>query len=275
MISFLNLNQVSKLDVAEVGGKAASLGELIKIGIPVPEGLVIPSTILHKDSGRLQLSEKDIVEIFKTLKTKRVAVRSSAVAEDSKTASWAGQLETYLNITKSSLSRCIYKCYRSIYSKRARVYALRKRFDPKEFKVAVVIQRMVDSDISGVAFTSNPITKDNDEVVVEAIFGLGELLVQGVVTPDNYSINKNSLEIIQKEIGFKKYMLVFKNDKNLKELVPKKRARLQVLSNDLIRKLAELVIKIEKHYKCPQDIEWTVDQTGKIWILQSRPITTL
>lgn len=243
-----NFAEISKSDVVLVGGKAASLGELTQAGIPVPPGFVITTEAFQKDI------EKEALSAFDRLNAERVAVRSSAVAEDSSEASWAGQLESYLNISRDDLISKIKECWDSVKSDRALNYAARQNLPEDRLLVAVVVQKMVDSQTAGVMFTVNPISKDKNEIMIESVLGMGESLVQGLVTPDNFIVDKKSLEVKSKDL--QKENEQFVDDENIKKLV-------------------ELGKSIEDHYGSPQDIEWAIDKQGKIWILQSRPITTL
>lgn len=233
-------NEISMEDVNLVGGKAASLGEMTKANFPVPLGFVITT------EAQGVINEDEIFKAFDLLDSEKVAVRSSAVAEDSSQASWAGQLETYLNVSREDLIYKIKDCWRSIKSERAQSYAARQNLLGEQLLVAVAVQKMVKSKTAGVMFTANPVTNDRKEIVIESIAGLGEALVQGLVTPDSFVVDKESLEI--KHNG--------SQDQKIKEL-------------------AKIGKAIEDHFGNPQDIEWAIDKKGKIWILQSRPITTL
>ncbi len=235
-------------DVNLVGGKGASLGEMVKMGIPVPSGFVITTEAFHKDTT------EEALKAFDLLGAKKVAVRSSAVAEDSSKASWAGQLETYLNVSKEELIDRIKDCWHSINSQRALSYAGKQNLSKEKLLVAVVVQKMVDSQVSGVMFTVNPVSLDKNEIMIESVKGLGETLVQGSITPDNFIVNKENLEIESRDLS------------SIDE---------QTISDGNIKKLVELGKTIEDHYGSPQDIEWATDDQNKIWILQSRPITTL
>jgi phosphoenolpyruvate synthase/pyruvate phosphate dikinase len=248
----IKLETVTKDDLNEVGGKAASLGEMMSNQFPVPSGFVI-TTKAFKDfsSGEISQEFKDeVIKEFNALNAGQVAVRSSAVAEDSKSASWAGQLETYLNTTKGTLLENIQKCWNSVKTERAKLYAKQKGIE--EMIVAVVIQKMVDAKMAGVMFTKNPVN-GNEEIMIEAVAGLGEALVQGEVTPDNFIVDKKSFTVIEQTL---------EGDEPL-------------LDADTLKELGQLSINIENHYQAPQDIEWAIDKDKKIWILQSRPITTL
>ncbi len=248
------LNQLSKKDIRMAGGKGAALGELMKAGIPVPSGFVILAPVFDefvKNKKNQKDSEKEILNAFDKLGAKYVAVRSSATAEDSKKSAWAGQLETYLYTTRINLIKNVRKCWQSLFSKRAKFYRKERKLQNKKISVAVVVQKMVRPEVSGVCFTVHPVTKNKNQMVIELVRGLGEKLVQGLVTPDSYIISKNPLKIIQKN----------------------KQGR-EKLSNKKILALAKICAKIEKHFKKPQDIEWAFEK-GKFYILQSRPITAL
>lgn len=243
-------SQISQKDVGEVGGKGASLGEMLRKGLPIPVGFVITTKAYNK--ALTSALKKEIFKALEHLKTKKVAVRSSAIAEDSKTSSWAGQLESYLNITKYNLIENIKKCWNSIKSERALVYANQRKLSEEQLTVAVIVQKMVDSEVSGVIFTANPITNNLSEIMIESGFGLGELVVGGMITPDNFIVDKKTLKIKNKTIQGK-----------------------SSLSDGQLKQLAKLSLQIEKLFKSPQDIEWAIDGMEKIWILQSRPVTTL
>lgn len=269
-----SFDQISKADVVEVGGKGASLGEMTSVGIPVPSGFVI-TTKTYKQFHNQEIPvdvKEEILKAFDDLGADRVAVRSSAVAEDSTSASWAGQMESYLNVKKEDLIDAVRKCWSSIHSERALSYASQQDLSEDKLLVAVVIQKMIESESSGVMFTINPVTKNFDEIMIEGCFGLGELLVQGMITPDNFLVDKNTFEILEKDIQIKEKMLTFKDGENKEVSVPEERKDQPVISDDQIRELSELAVGIEKHYGKPQDIEWTLER-GKLYILQSRPVT--
>lgn len=270
------LNEINKDNLSEVGGKGASLGEMINIGLPVPNGFVI-TTQAFKDFSGKEMSkefEREVSEAFKKLNAKRVAVRSSAVAEDSINASWAGQLDSFLNTTQKDLFINIQKCWDSIRSERAQIYTSDKKLSKNQMKVAVVVQKMVDSEVSGVMFTANPVSGNKEEIMIEAGWGLGEMIVQGMITPDNYIINKGSLEIVSKEINSQEKMLIYKDNRNQEVEVPLEMQSQQKLTEGQIIELAKLAVSIENHFGYPQDIEWAIAKE-QMFILQSRPVTTL
>ncbi|MCX8193979.1 MAG: phosphoenolpyruvate synthase [Candidatus Pacearchaeota archaeon] len=205
-----------------------------------------------------------------------VAVRSSATTEDLSTASFAGQQETFLNIKgNEALLEAVQKCWASLFTARAIYYRTKKGFSHETSYIAVVVQRMVNSDKSGVMFTINPLNNNKDELVIESVFGLGEGIVSGTIEPDSYVIDKKKLEIVKKRLGLKKIRFV-KDDKGrtIKEELPEEIQKKEVLESYELKSLANYGIDIEEHYKWPQDIEWAIEGK-KIYILQSRPVTTI
>ncbi len=287
-----NFKNLGKNDVAIAGGKGASLGEMTRLGVSVPSGFVILSSAFDRfieeaeltaeidaaidlvDHRKIHTAEnasekirslilaaeipKDIaVEIkaaFKNLGAKNVAVRSSATTEDSSSAAWAGQLESYLNTTEKNLFDNVKRCWASLFTPRAIFYRFEKKLHKQKIGVAVVVQKMIASEISGVAFSVHPITQDRNQIIIEASYGLGEAIVSGEVTPDSYVIEKEPRQIIDRVIQDKRNGAV--------------------LSDRQILGLSALVLHIEKHCGFPCDIEWAI-KNGKFYILQSRPITTL
>lgn len=237
--------------------------------------------------------KKEIEVDFQNLETPLVAVRSSATAEDSKSASWAGELETYLNTDKDSLLENVKKCWSSLFTPRAIFYAFEKGIYTKKgnitkakkikcddfdsvngVSVAVVVQTMVQSEVSGICFTVHPVTKDSNQMIIEAGWGLGEAIVSGQVTPDNYVIDKDDNCILDINVNTQERMIVKKGKETKMSPVPESEQSKQKMSGAKIMELAEICMKIEKHYGFPCDIEWAMVD-GKIYITQSRPITTL
>ena len=234
----LDFTKLGKGDVALAGGKGASLGEMTRAGIPVPPGFVILATafekflketdlnveidsILHSVDRREMhtvedASEKikalilsaempratteEIKKFFKKLDAKYVAVRSSATAEDSAAASWAGQLESYLNTTEENVLENVKRCWASLFTPRAIFYRFEKELHKQKISVAVVVQKMVESEVSGVAFSVHPVTQDRNQLIIEASFGLGEAIVSGQITPDSYVVEKDPRRIIDKNV---------------------------------------------------------------------------
>ncbi len=260
-------NQIGKDDTPIAGGKGASLGEMTKAGIPVPSGFVVLAsaferfleetdlnveidailhTVKHTEmhtvehaSEKIQaliLSEaipKDIAtgikREFKKLDAKYVAVRSSATAEDSASAAWAGQLDSFLNTTETDLLKNVQKCWASLFTPRAIFYRFelqaRSSSPPLrggvpegrggvhphsslDISVAVVVQKMVESEVSGIVFSVHPVTEDHNQLIIEAGFGLGEAIVSGQVTPDSYVVEKEPRRILDKNISEQEKQLV-------------------------------------------------------------------
>jgi len=295
------------------GGKGTELGKMYQAKLPVPDGFVITTSVYrkiltennlkikiknflkqidYKDENSVNIiSQKigeailaaeisneikgEIMTAFGSLKAKYVAVRSSATSEDGKKISWAGELETFLNTSESTLLANIKKCIISLYAPRALYYQYENKINNQEQAVAIIIQKMVESDVAGVAFSIHPATQEKNHILIEAAFGLGESLVAGLVTPDNYVINRNSEVIVEKNVLRQK----FKLEKGEKGGVRQKKLKMkegykQKLNDKRVVELARLVKQIEKFYGYPCDIEWSLAK-NKIYILQSRPITTL
>ena len=303
---------IDSKSVDEAGGKGASLAEMIKARMPVPPGFVVlasafdrflqeteldaeieailkkvkPRDINSVDKASAEIREmmaetkvpndleNDVRQAFKKLGTKYVAVRSSATAEDSKVASWAGELETYLNVIDKYLIKSVMKCWSSLFTPRAIFYRFEKKLHRKPVSVAVVVQKMVQSEVSGIAFTVHPVTKDYNQMVIEAGFGLGEAIVSGQVTPDTYIIHKDDFSILDISVSEQSMMIVRSDKGNVHKKLNTKQGGKQKLTGRQIVELAKLCKRIEQHYKHPQDIEWAW-VNGKFYITQSRPITTL
>ena len=212
----------------------------------MPPGFVISTAVFKNMTADLAAA---ILASFDALNTKKVAVRSSAVAEDGKSAAWAGQLDTKLDVKRKELILAVERCWASADSTRARAYAKQK--DLNTGPAAVIVQQMIHGRVSGVAFSIHPVTQA-DQIVVEAIPGLAEALVSGSATPDSYLIEKKSGEY---------------NYENLLHGRP-------LLSDKQLITLSGAVSRLEKFFGFPVDVEWTFAR-GKLFILQSRPITTL
>jgi pyruvate, water dikinase len=212
------------------------------------------------------------------VKTHRVrfsAVRSSATAEDLEGASFAGLQDTYLNVTGvDGILAAIKKCWGSLFTPRVLVYRQRKSFDHASVRLAVLVQKMVDSTVSGILFTRDPNTGEN-HMIVEAGFGLGELIVGGEVTPDHYVIDGATLKPIHKQISEQKVRLVrAEGGGNRREEVPADQRNAQKLSDHRLSRLVSLARLIESHYRRPMDVEWCGDADA-IYIVQARPVTTI
>lgn len=308
-----NFQNLSKNDVGIAGGKGASLGEMTQAHIPVPPGFVILSDaferfisetgisadidailhrVKHQDTNSVEKASEEIRAIilsteipkdiaeevkkeFVSLDATFVAVRSSATAEDSSTDAWAGQLDSFLNTSQTELLENVKKCWASLFTPRAIFYRFEKDLHHNKISVAVVVQKMIQSEVSGIAFSVHPVTEDYNQMIIEAGFGLGEAIVSGSVTPDSYILEKVPRRIIDINVSTQTRGL-FQNPAGGNEWLDIKEpeASSQVLSEKQISELADLVVAIENHYGFPCDIEWAFEK-GKFYIVQSRPITTL
>lgn len=222
--------------------------------------------------------KKDVFKAYKALggvfKDALVAVRSSATAEDLATASFAGQQETYLNIKgEANLMHSIREGWASLFEPRAMFYRHEQHFDHLKVGIALVVQKMIESEKSGIMFTIDPVTNDKTKIVIEAIYGLGEYIVQGKVTPDHYEISKEERKVLVKQTAEQKVKYVLKGGKNKEVKLSKKEGSKQKISEKEILTLSELGRKLEKHYYFPQDIEWAIEK-GNIYIVQTRAVTT-
>jgi pyruvate,water dikinase len=304
-------NELAKRDVASAGGKGANLGELTRAGLPVPPGFVLTAGAYleamslggqRADIARLTAQvDADSPEALGTASAKlrervrqagmpdelrrslldayhrldgNVAVRSSATTEDTAGAAFAGMNETFTNISgDEALIDAVVRCWMSAFGERVLAYRAGKHITV-EPAIAVVIQRMVDSERSGVMFTADPASGERDHLVIEAAFGLGEVVVGGQVEPDTYVLQKSDGKLLQARIGRKTHKIVRgpKGDQRLE--LSDGEGRQRVLGDDELRHLGELAALIEDHYCAPQDVEWAVEG-GEIFIVQSRPITTL
>ena len=258
-----------RADKELVGGKGLELINLTRAGFPVPPGFIITT-----DAYMYDISDQTLerwLQAFDELGAEFVAVRSSAVMEDGQKAAWAGQLETFLYVDRDSFAEAVQQCWVSLYSPRAQAYAKKIKVDPKKNRVAVVVQSMVDSDVAGVAFSRHPVT-GGEQVMIEAGIGLGEAVVSGAITPDNYVIDRSGGA--QKTIS--KQTKVLRRGKSGKTAWHEVGADLQSAQKLTEKQLGELhaaIIAIENHYGYPVDVEWTF-VGDKLWILQARPITT-
>ncbi len=203
------------------------------------------------------------------------AVRSSATAEDLPDASFAGQQETFLNVKgEANLVNKIRQSWASLFTPRAIFYRQEKKFDHFKVGIAVVVQKMIQSKTSGVMFTLNPVNNDKSRIIIEAIYGLGELIVQGSVTPDHYELDKRNFKILDKQINDQSVQLIKVGMANKKKKVKSSLAQKQKISDAKIIELAKLGKKLHQHYFFPQDIEWGLEGS-KVYILQTRPVTTI
>ncbi|MBN1432037.1 MAG: phosphoenolpyruvate synthase [Methanomicrobiaceae archaeon] len=314
MPDILWLAEIKKEDIPSVGGKGASLGEMTSVGLPVPPAFVVTAQAFRKflvksgieekifsrlkdidveDSDLLETVAAEVKEIVMSAKMPEdirketllaydkmgegavVAVRSSATAEDLPDASFAGQQDTYLNITgEKHLLEAIQKCWASLYGARAIYYRVKQGFEHSAVDIAVVIQKLIYSEKAGVMFSSHPVTGE-PTTIIEASWGLGEAVVSGMVSPDNYVFDSRSGRIIDRYIATKEVEILADGSHGTKEMkVPEERQKASVLSDAEISKLAKFAKVSEEHYDVPQDVEWGI-VGDEIFILQSRPITTI
>jgi len=233
------------------------------------EGLSIPKGI-----------EKAILDAYQALckqagkKSVAVAVRSSATAEDLPGASFAGQQDTFLNVTRKTLLKNVRRCWSSLFTPRAIVYRKEKGFAHEDVLISVAVQELIPSKASGVMFTLEPVSGEKDKIVINASWGLGEAVVSGQVTPDEYLVDKADFRILDKRV-FKKDRQIVSDKKGSTKwvAVAKSKKGKPALSDETIVRLAKYGVQIENHYGVAQDIEWAVDKDERIFILQARPET--
>ncbi len=275
MNEIMFLSKISENDRSRVGGKALSLAMLIHNGFPVPNGFVIAtnSIIGLSQNKASQEIETAIIHAFEKLGSTRVAVRSSAISEDSVIASFAGQYKTILNVTKENLITRVRECAQSATSLHVAEYQNTIGLSASTDHIAVIVQNMVDSDISGVMFTTNPVTDNRNELMIESIYGLGELLAQGNVTPANFIVDKQSGNILASESSDQDIVMKFEAGITHTRKFEKDDLPVEMLNSAEISDLVTFGRKIESLFGTSQDIEWA-KQRDKWWILQSRPITT-
>ncbi|WP_324759066.1 phosphoenolpyruvate synthase [Haloarcula montana] len=305
------LDDIGADDLDVVGGKAASLGELTAAGLPVPSAFVVTADTYRSfieesgidtelfetvdidsdDSQALAAAaeraqeliletdtppsvREDLLAAYDQMGESDVAVRSSATAEDLPDASFAGQQETYLNVSRADLLDRVKECWASLFTQRAIYYRQEQGFSHVDVDIAVVVQEMVDAEKSGVMFTSHPST-GAPKAILEAAWGLGEAVVSGAVSPDNYIVDRESGEIEEVTVADKKVMCVRGEDgETIERSVPEEKRTERVLSADEIERLLAIGEQVEDHYGEPQDVEWAIDD-DTVYVLQSRPITTI
>jgi pyruvate,water dikinase len=261
------LTEIDLDDREDVAGKSAQVRDLIISHPILPE---IADQVLD-GYHRLLNENRDLLRAEVSL-----AIRSSATAEDQANASFAGQLETYLNVRgETSLLDHVRLCWASLWSDRVVSYIARQGLDHRLVSMSVVVQMMIPAEVSGVMFTANPVTRDNREIVLNASWGLGEAIVSGVVTPDTITVRKSDAHILSRQTSTKELMVAYAAGGGTEEIpVPENRRSIPVLSDHQVKALAELGKRIETYYGKPQDIEWGYCRE-QWFLLQSRPITTL
>jgi phosphoenolpyruvate synthase/pyruvate phosphate dikinase len=262
MISLMNgiIKLGDSFLASEVGGKAAALARLRGAGFKIADGFSITSP---------DISVEEILAAFDLLGSEYVAVRSSAVAEDGQSDAWAGQFETYLNVRRQDLPNKVAACFKSGESARAKAYASQKGLN--ESRVSVLIQAMIQGRVSGIAFSANPISQSHDELVIEAALGLNEAIVSGEVTPDTFILAKSDGRVISASIAHQLKKLALSGGASKWLEVDNSQPK---LTEDEILQVKDEVIKLEKYFGFPVDVEWTF-AGDSLFILQCRPITTL
>jgi pyruvate,water dikinase len=319
----INLNSVSKEIVGKIGGKGSNLAKLIEYNFNVPEGYCIITdaytrfikennldTIiknalnkvkdseyqsLEKIAEKIQTAIKkstipreilaEIEKICKSLSCDSYVVRSSATAEDLESASFAGQYDSYLNLKNmEDIVSHIKECYASLWTTRALSYRLKNDIPYESAQIAVIIQKMIPAKAAGVLFTKNPLSTETTEMLIESNFGLGESVVGGISSPDQFTLKQKqkkstSFEILNKKIGRKQYIIQPTDGDNecgtQKVQLSEDKWSEPSLTDTNILKLAEIGINIEQAFESPQDIEWAIDESNHIVVLQSRPITAM
>jgi phosphoenolpyruvate synthase/pyruvate phosphate dikinase len=298
-----------------VGGKGASLARLLNGGFPVPDGFHITTEAYHRFVGDNDLHPQiqaalagvdvkkpstlekaalsihaafmgatipediasEIVGAYADLSgtNPAVAVRSSATAEDLPQASFAGQQETYLNVSGAGhLLEAVKKCWGSLWTARAIGYRNRQGISQEAVALAVVVQKLVNAEVAGILFTVNPIDGNRDHVLISAAWGLGDAIVGGRVTPDEYVVEKSSGRVIKRDVANKEIMTVKIDGATADQAVPENLRAVPVLEPHDLAELTRLGIEIEKLYQMPMDIEWALAD-GELAIVQARPITAL
>jgi pyruvate,water dikinase len=305
------LEDVGKDDVAVVGGKGANLGELTRAGFPVPPGFVVTAgaylRAMEEGGARLALQRSaaldvddaaDLANASRTLREavaragvpswldravreayhqlgddRPMAVRSSATAEDTAATSFAGMNATFTDVSgPDDLVARIVDCWASLWGERVIAYRATQGVTA-EPAIAVVVQRMVPSQRSGIMFTADPTTGDAGHLVIEASFGLGEMIVGGQVEPDTYVVAKDDLHLVSEHIGAKREMLVAGPAGDQRVDLDAAHAAARVLDDNALQAIAHFGVEVERHYGAPQDIEFAMDD-HHVWLVQSRPITT-
>ncbi|MBD3194644.1 MAG: hypothetical protein GF317_06295 [Candidatus Lokiarchaeota archaeon] len=319
----LKLNEISPIHFEKIGGKATNLYKLIKSNFNVPDGYVLTTDLYNQfleynnlkdfiiesmnqfnlselnnigilstqirkkiENGKFPEKELDIIKsLHKQMGYKTFAVRSSATAEDLENASFAGQYESFLNLHNfEDLISHIKKCYASLWSERVIAYRLKHNIAQEGIKIAIIVQRMVSARSAGVLFTINPITSERSEILIESNYGLGESVMSGACTPDQFILERcgkkteKSVKITNIRIGKKKFAIQPKkigHESGIEHVMLSDNENLSSsLRDDELMNLARIGIQIEKLYNQPQDIEWAIDKNKEISILQSRPITS-
>lgn len=279
------LASFGRTDIARAGGKGANLGELLRIGMPVPDGFVITTDayasipVTSTDRAAYEAAEipaelaEAITAAYDALGGGPVAVRSSATAEDLPGAAFAGQQDTELNVVgAAALLDSVRRCWGSLWTERAIAYRAKLGIDPAEVRIAVVVQRMVDADAAGVLFTADPVTGDRDSMVVDASDGLGEAVVSGLVTPDHYVLDRDGK--VREFTAGRREVVVRAVAGGGTVHDASAAASGESLPDSALAELARLGARVADHFGRPQDIEWA-SADGRVNLVQARPMTAL
>ena len=297
---------------SEIGGKGQSLARLASAGLPVPDGFHITTAAYDEFIAERHLEESieaqlatiidpasratdqvasaittlitsqgippaiaaDIVRAYRRLGSPRVAVRSSATAEDLPDASFAGQQETFLNVSGTDqLLEAVRRCWASLWTGRAISYRAQHQINTDKISLAVVVQELIDAEGAGIAFTADPVTGDDTMIEINAAWGLGEAIVGGQVTPDTITVDRASRRIVRNVINTKAIMTALTDGGTTTQPVTRDRQSAPVLTEPQALRLADLAIMVEGHFKYPVDIEWC-RRDDRLFVLQARPITT-
>ena len=322
-VAIVDFRHIGQGDIALVGGKGASLGEMTQAGLAVPPGFIITANgyrDFFKGSGlkktilamlakvkpdemrslaaaarqiqkqilltpipadlraRIEVAYRHLVHV--TGRGIAVAVRPSVASEIAPETNFAGQLETYLNVIGAdAVTRAVHQSWASLFDAHAIYYRLTHKLDHFALDVAVVVQTMVAADKAGVMFTANPLRNGPDEIVIEAARGLGEVVVRGTITPDRYVVSKSEVKILEARVATQPWQLVrvagSTGVRVRHRAIPRTEQRKQKLTNEEILNLAAVGKTIEEHYHYPQNVEWAIDQAGKLWLLESWSMTAL
>jgi rifampicin phosphotransferase len=268
------LREVRDHDRVDVGGKAAGLGELSQIGCSVPPGFVIPRRYREcwLEDQLPSSFASEVAGWCGQLGARFYAVRSSASIEDGADASWAGQFETFLGVKSDFVVNRVVDCWSSLTSVHALAYGAQHGINPRETGMAAIVQEMIPSEISGVLFTVDPMKPESGLCCVEAVSGLGQVLVQGEVTPQFYSLDRTTGSVVSERVHRQRNALRL-SGAGLSG-VPLPPGYVLPLRGDTLRELVKLGLRLEQHFGTPQDIEWTCVREI-LTVVQSRPITTL
>lgn len=287
--------QIKQDDLALVGTKGLSLGKLAQAKFLVPEGFVVTSQVfddfLHEKDINVAIQTElekinlqdihsvdyasrvlteviksadiklvhvtEILQQFKHINAECVAVRSSIYSSNDYSITWAGELGTYLNVDAGSIINHVKRCWAGLFSTRSLYYLHQQKLTPDQIKMSVVVQRMINSDIWGLTYTQHPVSRDNNQVVIEACFGLGDEKTKSLIMPDTYIVAKDSLKIIDKNVHPQEVASGFDPEGGTKIIeLQAKVVEKQKLSDKQINQLVEICKRVEKEFGHPVEIEW-------------------